>query len=99
MKAKLVCTMYNDYCSDFWDWVKPDSPAKAGEDYSFLRRGSIFDIYFTPEEVKQISKELDISETFAVICVDKNGNWFGYEDRADFDKSRIWKMIEEGVKK
>lgn len=96
MKAKLVCTMYNTL-DGYVDWVKPDG--KAGEDYEVIRKGSVFKVYSTPEEVKQISDDYDIPETYAVVCADKNGNWFGYQERIDFEKSRIWEMIEEGAKK
>lgn len=96
-KAKLICTMYNDFWSCNWDWVKPDG--KLGDDYLLLRKGSVFTVYFTPEEVKQINNDLDIPDTYAVICADKKGNWFGYQDRIDFEKSRIWEMIERDVDK
>lgn len=97
MKVKLVCTMYFDFWSCNWDWVKPDG--KLGDDYSLLRKGSVFRVYSTPEEIKQISAYLEISESCSVICADKKGNWFGYRDNVDFEKSRMWEKDDRGTQK
>lgn len=91
MKAKLTCTMYFDYESGYYDWDKPDG--KFGYDYSLLRKGSVFDVYSTPEEIKQISTDLEISEPCGVICADKKGNWLGYENWQAFEKRGIWEVI------
>lgn len=96
-KAKLACTMYGTY-DGYCDWVKPTN-GKAGEDYEVIRKGSVFTVYSTPEEVKRISDELGIEDTYALICAHKNGGWFGYYEIVDFEESTIWEMITEGVKK
>ena len=97
MKAKLKRTLYFDYWAALWDWDKPDGD--YGQDYSLLRTGSIFKVYHTPEELKEIIDELDLNE-FAmqgchIILADKKGNWFGYRNWDELEETGFWEVWDK----
>ncbi len=77
MKAKLTQTMYFDWHSGDLDRDKPSG--RCGDDYSVIRKGTIFDVYSDPIDTHNLYSDMGIDERYKIICVDKNLDWLGFD--------------------
>lgn len=77
MKVKTTCTLYFDWDNDCISMDKPDG--RCGDDYSVIRKGTVFDVYSDITETYDLYSDMGIEERYKVICVDKNLDWLGFE--------------------
>lgn len=92
MKVKTTCTLYFDYDSDYIDTDKPNG--RCGDDYSVIRKGTIFEVLSDPIDTLNLYSDMGIDEKYQVICVDKKLNWIGFESMAEFYECRYFEVIK-----
>lgn len=80
MKVKTTCTLYFDWDNDCICIDKPNG--RYGEDYSVIRRGTVFEVY----EDNNVALDLGVDEKYKIICFNKKGNWLGFENLKEFYK-------------